>query len=219
MAFQSLYDILGVEPSASAEDIKDAYRRQAMKWHPDRNPNNRAEAEDRFKQIGYAYKALSDPQRRAAYDADLASQRASSAGQQQRERASSGPGMSEDDAATMFFEQMLDLAYEIARRGYAEEAIYKALVGLDCPESIARTVAEATAKGAQQEHRAQNANASEYTRQGGYTSQNEYAGFWARAAASMVDGIVGAMLYLPLLLVLAYASGGNAAVGRDHRSH
>ena len=61
---KSLYDILGVSPTASADDIKKAYRLQAMKWHPDRNPGNRAEAELRFKEIGHAYSVLSDPVRR-----------------------------------------------------------------------------------------------------------------------------------------------------------
>ena len=141
MAFQSLYDILGVKPSATREDIKDAYRRQAMKWHPDRNPNNRFEAEERFKEIGYAYKILSDPQQRAEYDAYLASQQAGDSEQRQQE-SSFGAGMSDADAAKMFFEQMLDLAFELARRGFDEDKILKMLLALDCPESTARAVAE-----------------------------------------------------------------------------
>jgi curved DNA-binding protein CbpA len=49
---KSLYEILDVSPMASADDIKKAYRLKAMRWHPDRNPDNRAEAERRFKEIG-----------------------------------------------------------------------------------------------------------------------------------------------------------------------
>ena len=61
------YKILGVEKSASAEELKKAYRSLAMKYHPDRNPDN-AEAEAKFKELGEAYEALKDPQKRAAYD-------------------------------------------------------------------------------------------------------------------------------------------------------
>jgi molecular chaperone DnaJ len=61
------YDLLGVERSAADEDIKKAYRKLAMKWHPDKN-NGSAEAEQKFKQISEAYDVLRDPDKRAAYD-------------------------------------------------------------------------------------------------------------------------------------------------------
>jgi molecular chaperone DnaJ len=61
------YEVLGVERTASAEEIKRAYRRLAMKWHPDRNPGN-AEAEEEFKACAEAYEVLIDPERRARYD-------------------------------------------------------------------------------------------------------------------------------------------------------
>ena len=67
MAEQSYYEILGVERGASQDDIKKAYRRLAMKYHPDRNPGDKT-AEEKFKQIGEAYAVLSDEQKRAAYD-------------------------------------------------------------------------------------------------------------------------------------------------------
>ena len=61
------YEVLGVAKDASAEDIKKAYRKGAMKYHPDRNPGDKT-AEEKFKEIGEAYEVLSDPDKRARYD-------------------------------------------------------------------------------------------------------------------------------------------------------
>ncbi len=61
------YEVLGVSRTADSKEIKSAYRRLAMQWHPDRNPDN-PEAEEKFKQVGAAYAILSDEQKRARYD-------------------------------------------------------------------------------------------------------------------------------------------------------
>jgi len=61
------YAILGVDRKASTEEIKRAYRKLALRYHPDKNPGNK-EAEEKFKQINEAYAVLSDPERRANYD-------------------------------------------------------------------------------------------------------------------------------------------------------
>ena len=67
MAKRDYYEALGVEKTASDEEIKKAYRKMAVKYHPDKNPGDKS-AEEQFKEIGEAYEALSDPQKRAAYD-------------------------------------------------------------------------------------------------------------------------------------------------------
>ena len=61
------YEVLGVDKSASADEIKKAYRKSAMKYHPDRNPGDKA-AEEKFKELGEAYEVLSDEDKRARYD-------------------------------------------------------------------------------------------------------------------------------------------------------
>jgi curved DNA-binding protein len=66
--FRDYYDILGVSKTASEDDIKKAFRKQARKYHPDVNPGDQV-AEDKFKEINEAYEVLSDPDKRKRYDA------------------------------------------------------------------------------------------------------------------------------------------------------
>lgn len=67
MAKRDYYEILGVQKGASADEMKKAYRKLAMQYHPDKNPNNK-EAEAKFKELNEAYDVLKDDQKRAAYD-------------------------------------------------------------------------------------------------------------------------------------------------------
>ncbi len=67
MEYKDYYKILGVDRKAKPEEIKKAYRKLAMQYHPDRNPGNKV-AEDRFKEINEAYEVLGEPQKRSRYD-------------------------------------------------------------------------------------------------------------------------------------------------------
>ncbi|HET9029918.1 MAG TPA: DnaJ C-terminal domain-containing protein [Candidatus Aquilonibacter sp.] len=85
MNYKDYYAILGVPKSAAEKDIKSAYRKLARKWHPDANPDNPKEAEEKFKEISEAYEVLGDPEKRKKYDV-LGSdwQRAAQQAEQQR---------------------------------------------------------------------------------------------------------------------------------------
>ena len=67
MTKRDYYEILGIEKTASADEIKSAYRKLAMKYHPDRNPGDKS-AEEKFKELAEAYEVLSDQQKRSQYD-------------------------------------------------------------------------------------------------------------------------------------------------------
>lgn len=93
MNFKDYYAVLGVPKSAAEKDIKSAYRKLARKWHPDANPNNTKEAEEKFKEISEAYEVLGDPEKRKKYDVlgPNWQQAAQQAEQQRRYRTNVGP--------------------------------------------------------------------------------------------------------------------------------
>lgn len=113
------YEVLGVERDASAEDVKSAYRRLAMRYHPDRNPGNK-EAEERFKEISEAYAVLRDPDARARFD---------------RYGTTASPGSQPDfstmDWRTIFREADIPINWD-AREGvpHSGNAVFDALFGM-----------------------------------------------------------------------------------------
>jgi DnaJ-class molecular chaperone len=98
MNYKNYYDILGVDKSAAEKDIKSAYRKLARKWHPDTNPTNARQAEEKFKDIQEAYEVLGDSEKRKKYDV-LGSdwQRAAQEAEQQRSYR-----RAQQDAATQY---------------------------------------------------------------------------------------------------------------------
>ena len=65
---KDFYEVLGVKKDATKDEIRKAYKKLALKWHPDKNPDNKKEAEEKFKEIAEAYSVLSDPDKRKEYD-------------------------------------------------------------------------------------------------------------------------------------------------------
>lgn len=128
------YEILGVFQDASQADITAAYRRLAMRWHPDRNPNN-PEAEEHFKRVAEAYAVLRDPEIRQRYDEQLA--------EDSEAATETDDGIDVDVAEQLFWEAMIELASDLRARGYDEPAVALRLVKEGCPDNIALALARA----------------------------------------------------------------------------
>src|ERR1700743_1978239 len=109
MAKRCYYETLSIERTATDGDIKTAFRRQAMQWHPDRNPGDN-DAEHRFKEVNEAYEVLKDADKRAAYDRYGHAAFEQGSGMNRAPRC--GP-----DFATTFSDIFADLFGMTARRG------------------------------------------------------------------------------------------------------
>ena len=134
------YEILGININANNTEIKVAYRREAMKWHPDRHQGiqEKIDATRKFKLIAEAYRTLIDPNLRAAYDAD----KHSKTNQRFNENTNTTDNnQQETDADKIFNEQILDLAFDLASQGFSIEKIYDTLTSLGCPNTIAKAAA------------------------------------------------------------------------------
>jgi molecular chaperone DnaJ len=133
MAKRDYYEVLGVAPNASEADLKKAYRRMAMKYHPDRNPGD-AEAESRFKEAKEAYEVLADPQKRSAYDQfGHAGVDPSAAG---------GAGFGSGNFADIFGDVFGDIFGASARRGPGGARVFR---GADLRYTLELTLEDAVA--------------------------------------------------------------------------
>jgi len=133
----TLYATLGVQADATLEEIKRAYRRAAMKWHPDRNPGQEAAAHAAFQEIRDAYAILSDTEQRQIYDEvferEMRRFQAEREAQEEQEREA-------QRVAQEHYEKMLAVAMRFADEGHNRDVIFGVLLGRDCdPELAART--------------------------------------------------------------------------------
>lgn len=125
MEFVDYYDIMGLEESASADQIKKAYRKLARQYHPD--VNKEPESEERFKQLGEAYRVLKDPEKRQEYDALRQHQNSSSGGFQPppgwqfRDEQSSGSHGAGDYSD--FFEQVFGSRFRDGAASHTEQHV------------------------------------------------------------------------------------------------
>lgn len=87
------YEVLGVSKSATSDEIKKAYRKLAIKWHPDKNLNNKLEAENKFKEISEAHEVLCNSEKREIYD---------KYGHEGLANGAGGPGPDFEDIMRMF---------------------------------------------------------------------------------------------------------------------
>jgi curved DNA-binding protein CbpA len=146
----TLYDTLGVNEHASAEELKRAYRKAMMRWHPDRNAGNEAAAHAAFQEVKAAYAILSDPAQRHEYDtifaaemrrwaqqhaADLSERDEAGESRETREQRAS------DEAEARYAEHVA-LAMRFAGQGYNRDVVFGVLLGRQCEAFEAQRIAD-----------------------------------------------------------------------------
>ncbi len=135
----TLYDTLGVREDATDDEIKRAYRRAAMKAHPDRNVGHEASAHARFQEIKEAYAILSDPVQRRVYDAVYAEEMSRLARRREEEERL----RAEREAARQAeYARFVTLAMRFAERGYNRDVVFGVLLGRNCESERAGQIAD-----------------------------------------------------------------------------
>ncbi|WP_233834927.1 J domain-containing protein [Paraburkholderia sp. ZP32-5] len=142
----TLYDMLGVPVHATDEEIKRAYRKAAMKWHPDRNHGTEDIARAKFQEIKDAYAILSDAEQRKVYDKvyteqmrDWEAQRA----RRQRTQAKREAGARAADEAA--YAEMVSIAIRFADQGHNRDVLFGVLLGRQCEPRRAAQIADSVA--------------------------------------------------------------------------
>jgi curved DNA-binding protein CbpA len=138
----TLYDTLGVREDATDEEIKRAYRRAAMKAHPDRNVGREASAHARFQEIKEAYAILSDPEQRRVYDAVYAEEMHRLARRREEEERLQAEREAAREAEYAGF---VALAMRFAERGHSRDVVFGVLLGRDCEDQLAGRIADGVA--------------------------------------------------------------------------
>jgi curved DNA-binding protein CbpA len=139
----TIYATLGVQPDATLDEIKRAYRRATMKWHPDRNLGREAEAYAAFQEIREAYAILSDAEQRRVYDEVFAQEmqrwQAEHEAQEAEERAAQ---RERERIAQEHYEKMVAIAMRFADDGHSRDVLFGVLLGRDCEAELAARIAD-----------------------------------------------------------------------------
>jgi len=139
----TLYATLGVQENATLDEIKRAYRRAAMKCHPDRNLGRQAEAHAEFQEIRDAYAILSDAEQRRVYDEvferEMRRWQAEREAQEEQEREAQRES---ERAAQEQYEKMVAIAMRFAGDGHNRDVLFGVLLGQDCEAELAARIAD-----------------------------------------------------------------------------
>src|SRR4051794_11068580 len=145
-AMTTLYETLGVHAHATDEEIKRAYRKAAMKWHPDRNHGAEKAAHAAFQEIKDAYAILSDAEQRKVYDAVYAEQmrhwEAQRERHQQAQARRAAAARAADEAA---YAEMVSVAIRFADEGHNRDVLFGVLLGRQCEPRRAAQIADSVA--------------------------------------------------------------------------
>lgn len=142
LEMMTLYDVLGVRDDATEAEIKRAYRKAAMRSHPDRNVGREAAAHDSFQQVKEAYAILSDPEQRRVYDAVFAEEMQRLAVQRDEARRR---GEEESARREAEYTRYVTLAMRFADQGHGRDVLFGVLLGRDCDPTLAARIADSVA--------------------------------------------------------------------------
>lgn len=138
----TLYDTLGVRDDATRDEIKAAYRKAVMKWHPDRNAGREDAARAAFLEIKEAYAILSDPLQRKVYDAVYANEMRRWDHARKREaRVRAQREAQAQAAAEAAYAEHVKVAMRFADEGYQRDVLFGVLLGRECDAQIASRIA------------------------------------------------------------------------------
>jgi DnaJ-class molecular chaperone len=142
-AMATLYDMLGVPMHATDEEIKRAYRKAAMKWHPDRNSGAEEVARATFQEIKDAYAILSDAAQRKVYDAVYTEQmRGWEAQRARQQKAQTDREAAARAARETAYAEMVSLAMRFADAGHNRDVLFGVLLGRQCEARQAAQIAD-----------------------------------------------------------------------------
>jgi curved DNA-binding protein CbpA len=139
----TLYETLGVDEHATDEEIKRAYRKAAMRCHPDRNAGNEDAARAKFQEIKEAYAILSDRAQREVYDRIFAEEmRRWHEHVRQEEAEREAREAKEREAREALYAERVSLAMRFASQGHNRDVVFGVLLGAQCEEPAARQIAD-----------------------------------------------------------------------------